>query len=162
MICHNKVCSKIFVSYMLAKRKLAIKFENPCAWYFITLRITLGLIHIADENTFCHGQAGLLEIDDIQSCQKAASKIIHQEPNTTFYGAMSRHTSDRNHWPRGCFISTNTERVYFNKHYIGHTHPAARPLCIRNSGIQNKSSHCITLIPILLICLVYISLSLQS
>ena len=118
--------------------------------------ITSGDIYFGDANTICHEQTNLSRIDSVQSCKEAVSTIIHLEPNVSF---VSMETDDAN-WPSGCSINVHhnvetvegerRKQVKFNRNYLGHKHPGARPLCTMNLGIWSKINLIIEILFILI------------
>ena len=99
----------------------------------ILIWITIGARFISDANSLCHENNGLL-IDDKEKCSLAVSDISNQRPNTEF-------DSD---WPRGCYITNKTKKIYFNSHFSGRRNAGAQPLCISKTGSLNELSHYVT------------------
>ena len=99
----------------------------------ILIWITIGARFISDANSLCHENNGLL-IDDKEKCSLAVSDISNQRPNTEF-------DSD---WPRGCYITNKTKKIYFNSHFSGRRNAGAQPLCISKTGSLNELSHYFT------------------
>ena len=105
----------------------------------IPLLSTLVDVYIANANTLCHEENGLL-IDNREKCKQSVSQIINQEPRATFGGKVSEAD-----WPRGCYFKFYKKFVYFNQHSVGNRNPLARPLCTAFSGTQNKTTRGITI-----------------
>ena len=59
----------------------------------------------------------------LTNCQVAA----------TFFNLPFQSAFEDSSWPRGCFVYTITNKVYFNTNTIGNSNPNAKHICLSGS-----------------------------
>ena len=64
------------------------------------------------------------EVKTLKECKSAVAVIQKEVPAANFQA--EENTGE---WPKGCYLYTITNGVYFNKHTTGATQDSARQIC---------------------------------
>ena len=63
-------------------------------------------------------------VDGLEECKSAAIMIQNQAVDALFI--KKENAAD---WPKGCYMDTEEDGVYFNLHSTGSSNPSARQMC---------------------------------
>ena len=63
-------------------------------------------------------------MDDLGKCKDSIAQIKNTVPNAIF-----KASEDSSNWPKGCYLYTTSNAVYFNEHATGSSNSRARHIC---------------------------------